>query len=106
MLQRYSVRLQIHSWFMKYCHPKLASAGVIAGDVGRRQQSSERRRIIPKRNKRLGIAVGSWGRRWRLDQRRRRHAPRWILTLSRTTRSGGALVEGGGGGGGGGGGPP
>jgi len=31
------VRLQIYSWFMKYCHPKLASAGVIAGDVGRRQ---------------------------------------------------------------------
>ena len=24
---------------MKYCHPKLASAGVIAGDVGRRQQA-------------------------------------------------------------------
>ena len=39
MLQRYSVRLQIYSWFMKYCHPKLASAGVIAGDVGRRQQA-------------------------------------------------------------------
>ena len=38
MLQRYSVRLRIYSWFMKYCHPKLASAGVIAGDVGRRQQ--------------------------------------------------------------------
>ena len=30
MLQRYSVCLRIHSWFMKYCHPKLASAGVIA----------------------------------------------------------------------------
>ena len=30
MLQRYSVHLRIHSWFMKYCHPKLASAGVIA----------------------------------------------------------------------------
>ena len=29
MLQRYSVCLQIYSWFMKYCHPKLASAGVI-----------------------------------------------------------------------------
>ena len=29
MLQRYSVRLQIYSWFMKYGHPKLASAGVI-----------------------------------------------------------------------------
>ena len=41
--------------------------------------------------------MGHWGRRWRLDQRRRRHAPRWILTLSRTTRSGGALVGGGGG---------
>ena len=25
---------------MKYCHPKLASAGVIAGDVGRRQHTS------------------------------------------------------------------
>src|SRR6185312_4039197 len=37
MLQRYSVRLRIHSWFMKYCHPKLASAGVIVGDVARRQ---------------------------------------------------------------------
>ena len=49
--------------------------------------------------------MGHWGRRWRLDQRRRRHAPRWILTLSCTTRSGGALV-GGGGGGSGGGGPP
>ena len=24
---------------MKYCHPKLASAGIIAGDVGRRQQA-------------------------------------------------------------------
>ena len=35
MLQRYSVHLRIYSWFMKYCHPKLASAGVIAGDVGR-----------------------------------------------------------------------
>ena len=30
MLQRYSVRLRIYSWFMKYCHPKLAYAGVIA----------------------------------------------------------------------------
>ena len=30
MLQRYSVHLRIHSWFMKYCHPKLASAGIIA----------------------------------------------------------------------------
>ena len=30
MLQWYSVRLRIHSWFMKYCHPKLALAGVIA----------------------------------------------------------------------------
>ena len=39
MLQQYSVRLQIYSWFMKYCHPKLASAGVIAGDVGRCQQA-------------------------------------------------------------------
>ena len=29
MLQRYSVRLRIYSWFMKYCHPKLAPAGVI-----------------------------------------------------------------------------
>ena len=28
---------------MKYCHPKLASAGVIAGDVGRLQQSSSQR---------------------------------------------------------------
>ena len=39
MLQWYSVRLRIYSWFMKYCHPKLASAGVIAGDIGRRQQA-------------------------------------------------------------------
>ena len=39
MLYRYSVRLRIYSWFMKYCHPKLASVGVIAGDVGRRQQA-------------------------------------------------------------------
>ena len=38
MLQQYSVHLRIYSWFMKYCHPKLASAGVIADDVGRRQQ--------------------------------------------------------------------
>ena len=30
MLQRYSVRLWVYSWFMKHCHPKLASAGVIA----------------------------------------------------------------------------
>ena len=30
MLQRYSLRLRIYSWFMKYCHPKLASTGVIA----------------------------------------------------------------------------
>ena len=30
MLQRYSVRLRIYSWFMKYCHPKLASAVFIA----------------------------------------------------------------------------
>ena len=30
MLQRYSMRLRIYSWFMKYYHPKLASAGVIA----------------------------------------------------------------------------
>ena len=37
MLQRYAVRLRIYSWFMKYCHSKLASAGVISGDVGRRQ---------------------------------------------------------------------
>ena len=39
MLQRYSVRLWIYSWFMKYCHPKLMSTDVIAGDVGRRQGS-------------------------------------------------------------------
>ena len=24
------MRLLIHSWFIKYCHPKLVSAGVIA----------------------------------------------------------------------------
>ena len=30
MLQQYSVRLWIYSWFMKYYCPKLASAGVIA----------------------------------------------------------------------------
>ena len=30
MIQRYFVRLRIYSWFMKYYHPKLASAGVIA----------------------------------------------------------------------------
>ena len=47
MLQRYSVRLRIYSWFMKYCHPKLASAGVIAGDVGRRQQSSKVEFLLP-----------------------------------------------------------
>ena len=39
MLQRYYVHLRIYSWFMKYCHPKLASAGVIVGDVGSRQQA-------------------------------------------------------------------
>ena len=43
MLQWYSVRLRIYSWFMKHCHPKLASVGIIAGDVGRRQQSSSQR---------------------------------------------------------------
>ena len=31
MLQRYSVRLRIYSWFMKYCHSKL-------GDCGRHRQ--------------------------------------------------------------------
>ena len=36
------MRLRIYSWFMKYCHPKLASAGVIAGDVGRRQHPGRR----------------------------------------------------------------
>ena len=30
MLQQYSMRLPIHSWFIKYCHPKLVSAGIIA----------------------------------------------------------------------------
>ena len=30
MLQQYSVHFHIYSWFMKCCHPKLASAGVIA----------------------------------------------------------------------------
>ena len=45
MLQRYSVRLRIHSWFMKYCHPKLASTGVIAGDIGRRQHLIPWRRM-------------------------------------------------------------
>ena len=30
MLQWYSERLRIYSWFMKYCRPKLASVGVIA----------------------------------------------------------------------------
>ena len=30
ILQRYSVCLRIYLWFMKYCHSKLASAGVIA----------------------------------------------------------------------------
>ena len=29
MLQRYFVHLWIFAWIMKYCHPKLASAGVI-----------------------------------------------------------------------------
>ena len=39
MLQRYFVRLWIYSWFMKYCHPKLASAGITVVDVGRCQQA-------------------------------------------------------------------
>ena len=30
MLQQYSVRLRIYSWFMKYLPPQLASTGVIA----------------------------------------------------------------------------
>ena len=30
MLQRYSLRLRIYSWFMKYLPPQLESAGVIA----------------------------------------------------------------------------
>ena len=30
MLQRYSLRLRIYSWFLKYLPPQLASAGVIA----------------------------------------------------------------------------
>ena len=40
MLQRYSVRLQIYSWFMKYCHPnwRLRASLLFPGsDVGRRQ---------------------------------------------------------------------
>ena len=43
MLQRYSVRLQIYSWFMKYCHPKIGICGrhhcFPSSDVGRRQQA-------------------------------------------------------------------
>ena len=42
MLQRYSVRLRIYSWFMKYCHPNWplrASSLFPSGDVGRHQQS-------------------------------------------------------------------
>ena len=38
MLRRYSVRYRIYSWPMIYLPPKFAFAGVIAGDVGRRQQ--------------------------------------------------------------------
>ena len=42
MLQRYSVRLRIYSWFMKYCHPKIGVCGrhhcFPDSDVGRRQQ--------------------------------------------------------------------
>jgi hypothetical protein len=40
MLQRYSMRLQIYSWSMKYCHPNWrlrASSLFFNGDVGRRQ---------------------------------------------------------------------
>ena len=47
MLQGYSVRLRIYLWFKKYCHPKLASAGVIVGDVGRRQQEGKNYSITP-----------------------------------------------------------
>ena len=42
MLQRYSVRLRIYSWSMKYCHPNWrlrASLLFPGGDVGRRQQA-------------------------------------------------------------------
>ena len=49
MLQRYSVRLRIYSWFMKYCLPKLASMVVIAGDVDRHQQRYKKRRKKEKR---------------------------------------------------------
>ena len=38
MLWWYSMRLRIYSWPMIYLPPKLASAGVIASDVGRHQQ--------------------------------------------------------------------
>ena len=57
MLQRYSVCLRIYSWFIKYCHPKLASAGVIAGNVGRHQQMHGPRS----------------------DQRRTHWLPTWVL---------------------------
>ena len=35
------MRLRIYSWPMIYLPPKLASAGVIASDVGRRQQAQD-----------------------------------------------------------------
>ena len=34
---------------MKYCHPKLASAGVIAGDVGRHQQARGRLKVFTRK---------------------------------------------------------
>ena len=43
MLQQYSVRLRIYSWFMKYCHPKIGICErhrcFPGGDVVRRQQA-------------------------------------------------------------------
>ena len=35
------MRLRIYSWPMIYLPPKLASAGIIASDVGRRQQAQD-----------------------------------------------------------------
>ena len=65
MLRRYSVRLRIYSWFMKYLPPPWrlrASSLSFSGDVGRHQQCRKSAHVL--------------GRAW--TRRLCTHVPQWI----------------------------
>ena len=66
MLQRYSVRLRINSWFMKYLPPQIGVCGrhrcFPGGDAGRRQQCVDQKSVNrhPPIRDRARTPEGEW----------------------------------------------